>query len=142
MITIGGRTTLPAHDPDETPAPPRPLLIYDGECEFCRYSIARWRRVTGDRVDYAPYQEIAARFPEIPTERFAESVHLIEPDGRWSWGAEAVFRALASVPGRGGSLWLYRHVPGFATASEWCYRVVARHRPALTWITRWLGGGS
>jgi len=114
----------------------RPLLIYDGECGFCRVWIARWRRVTGDRVEYAPYQEVAARFPEIPPERFRRSVQLLEPDGRWSQGAEAVFRSLASVPDRGGMLWLYRCVPGFAPLSEACYRVVAANRPLLSRLTR------
>ena len=51
-----------AHPPD------RPLGIFDGDCGFCRAWIARWRAETGDRVDYAPSQEVAARFPEVPAE--------------------------------------------------------------------------
>ncbi len=117
--------------------PSKPLLIYDGDCGFCRRWIARWERATGDRVDYAPYQEAASGFPKIPRERFAEAVQLVEPDGQWSRGAEAVFRALAYAPGRGAGLWFYDHVPGFAGASEGCYRLVARHRPAFTRLTQW-----
>src|SRR6266704_2960950 len=115
----------------------KPLLIYDGECGFCRAWIARWRRATGDRVEYAPFQEAAARFPEIPRQRFAESVQLLEPDGRWTQGAEAVFRSLACAPGRGWLLWLYRRAPGFAPASEACYRFVARHRTGFSRLTAW-----
>ena len=62
----------------------RPVIVFDGDCGFCRVWIERWRRVTGDRVEYAPFQEVAARFPEIPLERFRRSVQLLEPDGRWS----------------------------------------------------------
>ena len=119
---------------------PKPLLVYDGNCGFCRAWVARWRHVTRDRVEYAPFQEVASRFPDVPLARFAEAVQLLEPDGRWTRGAEAVFRALAHCPGRGWPLWLYRNVPGFAGASEAVYRFVAGHRPALSRVTAWLWG--
>ena len=73
-------------------APARPLMIYDGDCGFCREWIARWRRLTGGRVDYATAREAAARFAEIPREEFDRAVQLVEPDGRVSSGAEAAFR--------------------------------------------------
>jgi len=107
--------------------PPKPLLIYDGDCGFCRTWIARWKRVTGDAVDYEPSHRAAPRFPEVPRERFAAAVQLVEPDGTWTQGAEAVFRSLAAGRG-GGWLWAYDHVPGFAPASELLYRLVARQR--------------
>ncbi len=120
--------------------PSKPLLIWDGDCDFCRAWIARWQRVTGDRLDYAPYSEVASQFPEIPRERFERAVQLVEPDGTWSQGAEAVFRSLAHAPGNGWPLWLYRRLPGFAAASEWCYRRVARHRPLFARLTQWVWG--
>jgi predicted DCC family thiol-disulfide oxidoreductase YuxK len=120
--------------------PTRPLLLYDGACAFCRAWIARWRHWIGDRIEYAPYQEAAGRAPGIPRERFAHAVHLIEPDGRHSQGAEAVFRSLAHAPGRGLGLWLYRFAPGFAGVSEWCYRQVARHRPGFDRLTTLIWG--
>jgi hypothetical protein len=55
-------------------------------------------------------------------------------------GAEAVFRTLAVVPGRGWALGLYRRLPGFAPASEWSYRQVARHRQGFSRLTRWVWG--
>ena len=48
--------------------PPEPLMIWDGECHFCRHWIERWREITTGEVEYAPCQEIADRFPEIPRE--------------------------------------------------------------------------
>jgi predicted DCC family thiol-disulfide oxidoreductase YuxK len=113
----------------------RPLLIYDRDCEFCRHWIVRWRRLTRDRVACAPYQDVADRFPEIPRQRFQEAVHLIDADGRWSRGAEAVFRSLA-LAGQGSWLWTYRHVPGMRALSEWGYRLVARNRPLLSRLGR------
>ncbi len=120
--------------------PGKPVLIYDGSCGFCGRWIARWKRVTGDRIDCEPSQAAASRFPDVPESAFAEAVHLIEPDGRRSRGAEAVFRALATVPRRRAWLWAYQRVPGFAALSEWCYRVVAGHRPFFSRMTDWLWG--
>ena len=108
----------------------KPLLIFDGDCGFCRTWVAKWKRQTGDRVTYAPYQEVARDFPDIPLERFEASVHLIEEEGegrKISSGAEAVFRVL-SHGGRGVLLWCYRFLPGFKFISECVYRFVANHR--------------
>jgi len=118
----------------------KPLLIFDGDCGFCREWIARWRAATGDRVEYATYQDVADQVPDVPRERFAAAVQLREPDGRWSGGAEAVFRVLAYAPGYRWMLWLYRRVPGAAGISEAVYRFVARHRPVLLSLTRLIWG--
>ena len=118
----------------------RPLLVWDGDCDFCRRWVGRWRRITGDRVEYAPHQQVGARFPEIATAAFQEAVHLREPDGTWTRGAEAVWRTLAHAPG--GGVWheLYERVPPFAAASEWAYRIVAKHRPFFTRLTTLVWG--
>src|SRR5262245_35631504 len=108
----------------------KPVLVYDGDCSFCRLWLARWQHVVGDRLEYAPSQTAAQRFLDIEKERFDRNVVLVEPDGRVSYGAEAVFRSLAAAPGHGWPLWLYRFLPGFAPLSEWCYRLVAGRRPA------------
>lgn len=117
-----------APDPHEDTTITRPLLIYDGDCGFCRRWVARWRRWTGDRVAYATAEEAAASHPEIPPERFREAVVLVEPDGRVSYAAEAVARSLA-VRGPGKVLlWMYRRVPGASALGEAAYRRVARRR--------------
>ena len=43
-----------------------PLLAYDGGCGFCAYWVRYWQRLTGERVRYTPYQEIAADHPGVP----------------------------------------------------------------------------
>lgn len=124
-------------------APPaKPLLIYDGDCNFCKFWILRWQRFTRGRVDYAASQEarVAQQFPELPLERFEASVQFIGTDGRVYGGAEAVFRS--SVYGRGGGLllWVYEQVPGFAPTAEWVYQFVARRRTAFSFLTKLLWG--
>lgn len=111
---------------------PKPLLVYDGECDFCRYCIARWRHVTEKRIRYAPYQEVAAQFPQIPLSAFQNAVQLILPDGTVLSGAAAVFHAF----GNRRILWCYENVPGFAPMTEGVYRFVARHRAFFSKVTR------
>ena len=118
----------------------KPLLVYDGNCGFCRLWIDRWRVITGDRLLYAPFQEAAEQFPQIPREAFARGVHLIQPDGRVSSAAHAVFESLALVPGYAWMLWLYTNIPGVALITEFCYGFVARHRNPLYRLTRLFWG--
>src|SRR5687768_16580126 len=122
--------------------PEKPIMVFDGECHFCRRWIERWRQITGERVDYYPYQDpvIASKFPELPLARFEEAVQLIEPDGTVYSGAEAVFRSLAINPRKRWLLWMYEHVPGFAKVSDPTYAFVARHRMLSSRVTRLLWG--
>jgi lipase maturation factor 1 len=120
--------------------PQKPLVIFDGECRFCRRWIERWREMTGGAVEYAPFQEVADRFPEIPSEDFAEALHFIDRDGTVYRGAEAVFRSLGSVSGGRALIWCYRHLPGFAPITEATYRAIARNRQTASFFTRLLWG--
>ena len=118
-------------------------MIFDGDCHFCTFWIRRWQRATGDQIEYLPFQnpQVAARFPELPRERFEQSVQLIEPSGAVYSGAEAVFRSLAVNSHQRFGLRMYQKLPGFAPLAEWCYRFVARHRPAFSALTRFFFGG-
>ncbi len=120
--------------------PTKPLLIWDGECAFCRLWIERWREITAGKVDYAPYQEVADRFPEISREEFTRAMALVEPDGETFFAAEAVYRSLGYRSSRTWLAWSYDHVPGFAAISEIAYKFVAHHRGLGSTFTRLLWG--
>ncbi|MEP6699122.1 MAG: lipase maturation factor family protein, partial [Verrucomicrobiota bacterium] len=120
--------------------PAKPLMIFDGDCHFCRRWIERWRELTAGTVDYEPFQEIADRFPEIPREDFARAVQFIETDGTVFRAAEAVFRSLGQKHSRRRMFWCYEHIPGFATVTETAYRFVAEHRQLASFFTRLLWG--
>jgi predicted DCC family thiol-disulfide oxidoreductase YuxK len=120
--------------------PDRPLLIYDGECSFCRIWIDYWQRLTADRVLYAPFQEAAENFPQVPLQNFERAVQLILPDGSIRSAARAVFTSLTYAPGLAWLLWLYEHLPGFAPISEWAYRLVAARRDFFYKVTVFLWG--
>jgi len=119
---------------------PRPLVVFDGDCGFCVYWARYWQKLTGDRVEYKPYQEVAARYPEIPPAEFQRAVQYFAPDGSHARAAEAGFLTLSHAPGRRFWLALYRTLPGFAALSEWVYAIIAAHRPALYRLSLLLWG--
>jgi hypothetical protein len=102
--------------------------------------IERWREITAGAVDYATYQEVADRFPEIPRGDFERAMTLIEPNGETLFAAEAVYRSLSYRPSRKWLAWSYNHVPGFGVISEAGYKFIARHRALGSTFTRLLWG--
>jgi predicted DCC family thiol-disulfide oxidoreductase YuxK len=117
--------------------PQKPLMIYDGDCNFCKYWVGRWRKWTSDAIDYLPSQDpqIIQSFPEIPREQFDVSVQFIETDGSVYSGAEAVFRSLAKNPKHQRPLRWYSQSRLFARLTEAVYHFVARHRSFFSWLS-------
>ena len=128
--------------PQQTSQPPgqRPLMIYDGDCAFCRRWIKRWQCMTGERVDYAASEDVADRFPEIAPEQFAQAVLLVDEEGTVHSGAAAVYRALADVPRMGWLDRTYRRWNVFAKVSEFAYSLVAGNRRLFSFFTTLLWG--
>ncbi len=105
----------------------KPLLIYDGKCGFCKIWLDYWRKLTGDRIEYAPSQEVGARYPQIPKEDFSLGVQLVRPDGSIARNARAVFETL-------GYERFYRPF------TEPVYRFIASHRDLFYHLTKWTFG--
>jgi predicted DCC family thiol-disulfide oxidoreductase YuxK len=122
--------------------PAKPLMIFDGDCNFCIFWIRRWQRRIGDRLECLPFQDpqIAARFPEIPREQFEAAVQLILTDGMVYSGAEAVFRSRALHPDRQRLLKWYERSRAFARMADCSYRFVAKHRMFFSRLTRLVFG--
>ncbi|HEY6618314.1 MAG TPA: lipase maturation factor family protein [Steroidobacteraceae bacterium] len=118
----------------------RPLLVYDGDCQFCAYWAHYWQKLTGDAVSYRPYQEAAPQYPQIPVADFQRGVQYIAPDGHHASAAEASFLTLRHARGKGYWLTLYKKLPGFAAIAEWIYAFIAAHRSAFYRISVFLWG--
>ena len=74
----------------------KPLLIFDGNCGFCRKWVDYGRQITGDRVRYAPASEVASEYPQIPPEAFARAVQVVLPDGEVLEGKSAVDESMVT----------------------------------------------
>ena len=113
-----------------------PLLVWDGECEFCCMCIGFWKLLGVSTVDQSPYQKITVGHHSISRANFGQAVHLVFRDGRASSGAQAVIQALSHVAGLGWLRWMYDWVPSFATISEGMYGFLACRRSLLSRLVR------
>src|SRR5436190_738022 len=104
--------------------PSKPLLIWDGECHFCRLWIERWHEITAGKLEYATYQEAAECFPEVSVDKFQHAIVFIESDGDVFFAAEAVYRSLAC----------HRKLASAVTRFLWGEDV---RRPTYFWARRW-----
>jgi len=108
--------------------PATATLLWDGDCGFCKSWIERWRKTTGGAVEYRPYQEALAEFPQVSEAACQRAVQLIAPDGQVYSGAHAVFRALAAAGRCRRVLALYEGAPPFRWLADAAYRFVAANR--------------
>lgn len=115
-------------------------LLYDGECGICREWVDYWRHLTGNRVEYYPYQQVADNYPDIAQQDLADAIHLIEANGTISKGAKAAYSLVRDNHPHSILLFLYRYLPGFARLSELGYRFFSTHRRLLAFFTHLFWG--
>lgn len=105
----------------------RPVVVYDGECGFCRRwvrRLQRWDR--SGRLDYLPLQDPAA--PELTgrrPEELALSAHAVLPTGHVLAGAAAFRAVCAYLPG-GAVPRAILGLPGALAVAERLYGWIAR----------------
>jgi predicted DCC family thiol-disulfide oxidoreductase YuxK len=113
------------------------IMLYDGDCGFCRYWVRRWQKKIGDSITFEAYQTAHKRYEQVSEAMCREAVQLVTPKGFVFSGAHAVFRAF-DVAGKFRFLhWMYDHVPLFGRSCEFGYQWVAHHRFLLS---RFFGG--
>ena len=145
-LLFGAMTTQSPLRPDAGAAPSAPgpgslTVIYDADCGVCRETVRRLRRWDHeDRFVFVPLQAAAGcgrpRIEALAAEgHLAESVHVIdEATGRVVSGGHAALVILDALPGG----WLLRPwaaLPPTAAAADVVYRMAARNRDRLAWLT-------
>ncbi|MBZ4417966.1 lipase maturation factor family protein [Myxococcus sp. RHST-1-4] len=119
----------------------RPLVLFDGDCGFCRRWVARWRLSTEGRVRFVPGRWWHRWLLGIREADMRRAMQLVEPSGRVSRGAEAVFRALAWSPRRGTRMAARLGLlPGVLHVARGVYAVIAHNRRGASRVDRWLFG--
>jgi predicted DCC family thiol-disulfide oxidoreductase YuxK len=115
------------------PTAARPVVVYDGDCAFCRAQVDKMqRRDDADRFEYLPRQRegIEDRFPQLRGGDFDKGMRLIEPGGDVHVGADAVYHIARRMPLWRRFAWLYR-VPVIHALCRWGYALIARNRKRL-----------
>lgn len=104
------------------------ILIYDGDCGFCRRQVERVRRWDRERrVQAIPFQELDLVRFGVSRADVEEAMHLVSPAGEVWRGAQAARELLHLLPRVRPLVWLFS-LPGVMFAAERAYRWVARHR--------------
>jgi predicted DCC family thiol-disulfide oxidoreductase YuxK len=115
------------------------ILIFDGDCAFCKLWVEFWRTLTGNSVEYTPYQTAAGVSAQIPREEARSRVQFLSGGERYQ-GAAAVFQLLSGLPAYAWLAWAWKKLPGFAFISERVYSFIAAHRNAAYRVARLLWG--
>ncbi len=115
-------------DPDE--APTAAVVIWDGQCNFCRAQVERLRHFDSkERLSYLSLHDIrvSARYPELSFEQLMAQLWVVTPDRRMFGGADA-FRYLSRYLPRLWWLAPIMHIPFAMPLWRYLYRIIAERR--------------
>lgn len=125
---------------EHTKYPPfQNVLIWDGDCGFCKFWKTRWQSKTGDKILFETYQAFAKHFPDIPLKEFKKASRLIEIDGSVYSGPDSAYRSLWHA---GNKKWhkLYKSSSVFRSLSNHGYNHIAKNRSFYFKLTKALFG--
>lgn len=111
----------------------KPVIVYDGECSFCRRQIERLRsRDRAALFEYAPRQTpgLEDRFPALADADFNTGMRLIERDERLYVGADALYEITRRLTPWKWIAWVYR-IPGLTQLFRAIYNWIAANRYRL-----------
>jgi predicted DCC family thiol-disulfide oxidoreductase YuxK len=119
-------------DPDQKTT--TDVVIFDGECNFCRSQVERLSRLDwfGNRLSFISLHDprVAQRYPDLTHQQLMEQMYVIDQKGRRHGGADAVRYLSRRLP----LLWIAApvlHIPGTAKLWQWLYGQVAKRRYKL-----------
>jgi predicted DCC family thiol-disulfide oxidoreductase YuxK len=105
-----------------------PVMLYDGDCDFCRYWIKKWGAITGGSVRYEPYQGTLDKYTLVTEKQCRKAVQLIMPGPMVFSGAHAVFKTLSFGGKCKTFLRLYERIPLFGFTCEMVYQLIGHSR--------------
>ncbi len=127
--------TAPTSDglPTVAERPDADVVIFDGDCNFCRSQVARldrWDRA--ERLAFVSLHDpiVAERYPDLSHEQMMDQMYLIDGAGIRHGGA-AAFRYLSRKMPRLWPLAPIMHIPFSLPLWQWCYKQVAQRRYKL-----------
>ena len=110
------------------------VVIYDGQCNFCRSQVRNLKRLDwgGRRLAFLSLHDprVGERYPDLTKDQLMEQMYVVDQSGNRHGGADAVRYFSRRLP----SLWVAApilHLPGSAGLWRWLYRQVAKRRYKL-----------
>lgn len=119
--------------PDPRDLPDAEVVVYDGDCRFCRNQVETIAWLDGRRhFAYLPQQDarVAERYPDLDPEQLHAQMYVIGSEGERLGGADGVRRIAWRIP------WLWplaamMSIPFTGSFWQWGYRLVANNRYRL-----------
>jgi len=119
----------PFRDPDQSPG--TDVVIYDGDCNFCKAAVNQLRRLDrfGPRLSYLSLHDprVAERYPNLSYDQLMDQMYVIDQAAKQHGGSDAVRYLTRRLP----LLWPAMpilHLPGTAGLWRWGYQQVAKRR--------------
>ena len=110
------------------------VVIFDGECNFCRSSVSTLRTldVGGRKLAFISLHDprVAERYPDLTYEQMMEQIYVIDGKHRRHGGADAMRYLSRRLP----LMWVAApilHIPGTGRLWRWLYRQIAKRRYKL-----------
>ena len=130
-MIASGRTQNPQPNlPSPDDLPQADVVIFDGNCVFCRRQVNRLAHWDGGRrLAFISLHDpsIAKRYPGLSHDEMMRQMYVITRDGR-RYGGAAAFRYLTRRLPRLWPLAPLMHVPFSLPVWQWAYRQVAKRR--------------
>ncbi|PHQ32826.1 thiol-disulfide oxidoreductase DCC family protein [Rhodopirellula bahusiensis] len=129
------QTTRESSDlPDPDQCSTCDVVIYDGQCNFCKAGVKSLRRLDwgGNRLAFLSLHDerVRDRYPDLTQEQLMNQMYVIDQQGQRHGGADAVRYLSRRLP----MLWLAApilHLPGTAKMWRRLYHEVAKRRYRL-----------
>jgi predicted DCC family thiol-disulfide oxidoreductase YuxK len=124
------------------PPSKKPILIWDGDCGFCKYWVIRWKKISEEKITFQPYQEVALKFPDIPLKEFKKASRLITTKGTVHSGPDSAYMSYyIANPNSKWHSW-YTDVWWFQQVSDHGYNFIAKHRSFFFKLTKAMLGSN
>lgn len=126
---MASTTTDATTFPSLTDRPHAYVLIYDGECRFCRANVRWIHALDQGRIAYVSLHDpiVGERWPELTHEQLMQRIYLVDDQGRRYGGAEA-FRYLSRKLVALWPLAPLLHIPGSLPLWQFMYKKIAKIR--------------
>jgi predicted DCC family thiol-disulfide oxidoreductase YuxK len=122
------------------PPKKKALMVYDGNCGFCKYWLVKWKKISAEQIDYEPFQTAAQRFDDIPLQEFQNAVQLILTNGEVYSGAKAAYFTYTINKKLPFLFRAYLKISAFRWISDRIYRLIAQNRNRAFLLTKVLFG--
>ena len=96
--------------------PKHPIMVWDGDCEFCRLCADRFKSAGTNSVEFIPFQNLHRKYPKAPRLDYKKSVVLFSDKDILS-GAAAI-NAYYSEIGVHWPLMLYKRLNIFSKSLQ------------------------